>query len=198
MASPSDDSVRRAIAAIDLANSEDPNRLLYDGEERPKEWVHSELVSRWVAKLSSDPSPALRLAARAHHIRRWQIPRSEYPPGRGGYLRWRKSLQQHHAREVTLILEAEGFDDATIRDVEDLVQKRGLGRNSEVQILEDALCLVFLEAQFSDLAEKLTEEKLLDVTRKTVKKMSAEAIARAQDLPLSPGERELLVRALDA
>ena len=93
--------------------------------------------------------------------------------------------------------QSEGFADDTIHRVEDLVQKRGLGRDPEVQALEDALCLVFLETQFHDIAARLPEAKLLDLTRKTLAKMSARAIELAQDLPFDPADRELLVRALE-
>jgi hypothetical protein len=67
-----------------------------------------------------------------------------------------------------------------------------------VQTFEDALCLVFLETQFADLATKLVPEKLLEVTRKTLRKMSGPAIEHAGRLPLEPAARTLLERALEA
>ena len=188
--------LRRALAAIDAANAGDPHRLRVRGASRPKELAHAELVSEWVARLAPDPGEALLLAARAHHLRRWAIPRSEYPAGRRGYLRWRRALQVLHAREVTAILTAEGYDESTIRRVQDLVQKQHLGRDAEVQILEDALCLVFLETQLHDLAAQLDDEKLLGVLRKTLRKMSPEAIQRAEELPLDTAGRALLQRAI--
>lgn len=186
---------RRAIAAIDAANADDPQRLEVRGESRPKELAHAELASHWVAALEPDASEALRLAARAHHLRRWEIPRADYPEGRAGYHRWRKALHAHHAVAVTAILEAEGYAPEEIRRVADLVQKKGLGRDPEVQVLEDALCLVFVETQFHDLAARLEEEKLLDVTRKTLRKMSPAAIERALALPLRAEDLERLQRA---
>lgn len=188
--------LRRALAAIDAANAGDPNRLRVRGESRPKELAHAELVSEWVERLAPDSGEALRLAARAHHLRRWMIPRSEYPAGRRGYLRWRRALQVLHAREAAAILTAEGYDDATIRRVQDLVQKKGLGRDAEVQVLEDALCLVFLETQLHDLSAQLDDEKLLGVLRKTLRKMSPEAIQRTEELPLGAAGRALLQRAI--
>jgi hypothetical protein len=188
--------LRRALAAIDAANAGDPNRLRVRGESRPKELAHAELVSEWVERLAPDSGEALRLAARAHHLRRWMIPRSEYPAGRRGYLRWRRALQVLHAREAAAILTAEGYDEATIRRVQDLVQKKGLGRDAEVQILEDALCLVFLETQLHDLSAQLDDEKLLGVLRKTLRKMSPEAIQRAGELPLGAAGRAFLQRAI--
>jgi hypothetical protein len=139
----------------------------------------------------------LRLAARAHHVRRWEIPRAEYPEGRQGYHRWRVALREHHARLVGAILEGEGYDPATIARVRELVRKTGLGKDPEVQVLEDALCLVFLETQFGDVAAKLDEEKLLDVTRKTLAKMSPAAVEHARGLALAPTERALFERALE-
>ena len=186
----------RALAAIDAANADDPQTLSVRGEQRPKELAHAELVSEWVAALCPDASEALRLAARAHHVRRWEIARDAYPEGRAGYHRWRKALQAHHAEILGRILQAAGYDAATAARAQALVRKQGLGRDPEVQVLEDALCLVFLETQFRDLAERLEEEKLLDVTRKTLRKMSEQAIARAGELPLDDRSRALLERAV--
>lgn len=186
----------RALAAIDAANADDPNALEVRGTRRPKELAHAELVSEWVETLCPDPSESLRLAARAHHVRRWEIVRSGFPAGRAGYHRWRKALHAHHAEILAAILAEAGYGADTTRRATDLVQKRGLGRDPEVQVLEDALCLVFLETQFAELAGRLDEEKLLDVTRKTLRKMSPEAIARAGELPLDARSRALLGRAL--
>ncbi len=191
------DKLDRALAAIDAANAEDPNRIVARGEERPKELAHAEMVSEWVAKLYPNPSEALRLAARAHHIKRWSIPRSDYPAGLPGYNRWRRALQGFHAKEVAQILEAHGYDEATIARVGELVRKKGLGSDPEVQALEDAMCLVFVETQFHALAARLPEEKVIDVTRKTLRKMSAAAIAEVKALPLDSADVRLLERAAE-
>jgi hypothetical protein len=181
------DRLRDALAAIDAANADDPNTIVVRGERRPKELAHAALVSEWIAKLEPAASEALQLAARAHHLRRWTIPRDEYPEGRTGYLRWRRALQQRHADEAAAILAAHGYDAATIARVRDLLQKRGLARGEpEAQALEDALCLVFLETQYRELAERLEPAKLVDVTAKTLRKMSERAIGRALELPLDP------------
>jgi hypothetical protein len=145
--------------------------------------------------LRPDASEALRLAARAHHVRRWEIPRAEFPEGGAGYHRWRRALHAHHAGILGAILADAGYDPATIARAQAIVAKQGLGRDPEVQALEDALCLVFLETQLRDVAGKLAEAKLLDVTRKTLAKMSPAAIARAKALPLDARSRALLERA---
>ena len=189
-----EDRFGRAIAAIDAANGDDPNTIVVRGEARPKELAHAEMVSMWVVALQPDASEALQLAARAHHLRRWTVPRTSYPAGRAGYLRWRRDLHEQHAREVGEILAGVGYDDETIARVQDLVRKRGLGKDPEVQTLEDALCLVFLETQFDDLAARLDQDKLDGVVDKTLKKMSPDAIARVADLDLTPEARARLAR----
>ena len=190
---------RRAIAAIDMRNRDDPYQIEVRGEVRPKELAHAELASEWVARLLPDPSEALQLAARAHHLRRWAIERSSYPSGRAGYHRWRRDLQRLHAEEATTILEELGYDPALIARVCALIKKQGLARGGdpEVQAFEDTLCLVFLETQLAATASKLDDQaKAIDVLRRTAAKMSPAALALAQALPLEPDERLLLESAL--
>lgn len=191
-----DDRFSRALAAIDAANADDPQRIAVRGVQRPKELAHAELVTEWIARLVPDASEALRLAARAHHVRRWEIPRASQPTDRAGYHRWRKALHEHHARVVGELLARAGYAEAEIARVQDLVRKRGLGRDPEAQALEDALCLVFLETQLADLARRMDAAKLVGVMRKTLRKMSPAARALALDLPLDPGSRELLARSV--
>ncbi|MBV8693115.1 MAG: DUF4202 domain-containing protein [Actinobacteria bacterium] len=191
-----DERFERAIAAIDAANADDPNRIVVRGVERPKELAHAELMTEWVHKLRPDADEALLLAARAHHIRRWTTPRSDYPDGRGGYLRWRTGLHNMHAEVVGRILTVEGYDAETIARVQDIVRKRNLAGDADVQALEDALCLVFVETQFHDLAARLDEEKMVEVVRKTLAKMSSEGKAFALAMDLPGPDRKLLERAL--
>jgi hypothetical protein len=176
----------RAVAAIDAANAEDP----YDKELR-----HAELATAWVERLRPGASEELLLATRAHHLRRWAIPRDSYPDGRNGYLRWRKALQKNHAADVGRILSTEGYDQDVIARVQDIVQKRRLTSDAEVQAFEDALCLVFLETQLDELGARLEAEKSVDVLRKTLDKMSGEGIGLAMELELSAGGRALLSEA---
>lgn len=191
--------VQAAWAAIDTANRDDPTIVSVRDRTGPKEILHAELVTTWVERLQPDASDALLLAARGHHLRRWTIPRDTYPPGRAGYLKWRKALHEQHARELGAILRAAGFDDATITSTQSLVRKDGLNRaeaSDDVQVLEDALCLVFLETQFTDLAARLDPATLPGVIVKTVHKMSPVGVASIADVPLGAGARHLLAEAL--
>ena len=99
----------RAIAAIDAANADDPFTLTIDGKDFPKELTHAEMMTRWVLQLDPNASEELQLAARAHHIRRWMIPRTTFPAGRSAYLRWRRALHAVHAELTAAILEECGY-----------------------------------------------------------------------------------------
>jgi Domain of unknown function (DUF4202) len=193
-----EDRLARALAAIDAANADDPATLVIDGVERPKELAHAELMTEWVRRLDPAASEAQLLAARAHHLRRWSLPREDFPEGRAGYLRWRTRLKRQHADEVAEILRSLDYDQDTIDRVQQIVRKEGLGRDPAVQIHEDALCLVFLRTQLAEVADQLGEDKTIDVLRKTARKMSARGLEAAAQLELDAESRDLLARALSA
>lgn len=189
------DRLARAIAAIDAVNADDPFTLTFEGQERPKELLHAELMTEWVRRLDPAADDAQLLAARAHHLRRWSSPRADYPEGRAGYLRWRADLKKRHAAETAAILESCGYDAGTIERVQHIIRKENLRTDPQVQTHEDALCLVFLQTQVDDLAGQLGEDKAIDVLRKSLVKMSADGIQAALELPLSAAAAELLTRA---
>jgi hypothetical protein len=191
------DRLGAALAAIDAANADDPHTIVVDGRERPKEQAHAEMMTRWVRTLAPGCTDEQLIAARAHHLRRWAIPRDSYPRDRAGYLRWRSALQRQHATEVAAIMGEAGYGPAAIERVQAIVRKQGLGRDPEVQVHEDALCLVFLETQFDALVDQLDDDdKMVDILRKTAAKMSPDAVAAAGTLAFSPKAAALLERAL--
>ncbi len=190
--------LRAALAAIDDANAADPTVVTVRDRTGPKEIIHADLVTEWVLRLRPDADEALLLAARGHHFRRWTVPRSSYPPGRAAYLRWRKDLHAQHAKELGLVLADAGYDEPTIVRVQAIVRKDGLaraGESDDVQVLEDALCLVFLETQLVEIAARLDPAKLPGVITKTAHKMSGAGLAQIAHVPLGPGARRLLDEA---
>ena len=191
----SDTRLARAIASVDEANADDPNLIVVDGVEQPKEHAHAELMTQWVRALDPDADDAQLIAARAHHLRRWEVPRSSYPDGRVGYLRWRNTLRRRHADAVAEILSDIGYDEVFIDRVCGIVRKEGLGRDAAVQTHEDALCLVFLQTQLDALIDSLGEDETVEVVRKSMAKMSDPAISRAAGLALSPRGLAVLERA---
>ena len=196
----------QAIAAIDAANADDPFTLVINGVECPKEQAHAEAMCAWVLRLDPDATEAQLLAARAHHLRRWAYPRDAEPEGRAGYLRWRKEARRHHAAEVGDLLTGVGYDAATVSAVQALVGKDGLGKGDlpdvdgrpvPVQVHEDALCIVFLTTQFTPVAEKLGDDKTVDVLVRTLPKMGDRGRAAALGLDLSDHEKALVGAALE-
>ncbi|MBI2311298.1 MAG: DUF4202 domain-containing protein [Betaproteobacteria bacterium] len=187
---------KTAIERFDAANSEDPHRELVDGQELPRELAYARRMSAWLDRLAPDASEPLRLAARCQHIRRWTVPRNTYPMDREGYHRWRTALYQFHAETAGKILREAGYDDATIARVQALVRKERIKRDPEAQMLEDVVCLVFLENYFSEFAAHHDEAKLIGIVRKTWRKMSDQGHAAALKLDFPPEILALVGKAL--
>ncbi len=191
-----DERLAVAFAAIDQANADDPQMIAVRGERRPKEVAHAELNVEWVRRLRPDASDALLLAARAAHVRRWDIPRSTEPEGRAGYLRWKRQLQRHHAEVAAPLLRDVGYDEATVERVGQIIRKEALRTDLDVQTLEDALSLTFIETQFGALADRLDEDHMVDVVAKTLAKMTSDGRAAALELPLSDRDRSIVEAAV--
>jgi hypothetical protein len=188
--------IDRAIALFQRANARDPNQIVVDGKLAPKQLVQAERILAWVLRLNPQASDALRLAAYAQHLRRWEVPRETYPSGRVGYLKWRKDLSKFHADRAAETLQEAGVAPATIEAVRQLNLKQGLTTNPETQTIEDALCLTFLEFELDEFAAKHEPAKVVDILGKTWRKMSPEARRAAAELPLSPNARRLVEAAL--
>jgi Domain of unknown function (DUF4202) len=174
-----------AIRRFDTANAEDPHVEVVEGVSYPKELLYAQRMSMWLDRFAPNASEALQLAARCQHIRRWTIPRQDYPMDRRGYLQWRTALAKFHAETAAEILREVGYEEATIGRVQSLLRKEGLKRDPEVQCLEDVICLVFLESYCADFATHHDSAKMLPIIRKTWEKMSPHGreIARRLDLP---------------
>ena len=173
-----------ALLRFDEANARDPHRE--DGQ--PSELLYAGRLTNWVLRLNPEAPEPLRLAARCQHLCRWEIPRTQYPMTRPGYLKWRADLKKFHAEKSGAILREVGYDPDTIRAVQDLNLKKNFPADPNVRVLEDALCLVFLEFQFAALAAKSDDEKMINALRKSWEKMTE--AARAEALKLNYGERE--------
>jgi hypothetical protein len=185
-----------ALRRFDDENSRDPNSETVDGVAHPRELIYAQWLTAWVLKLSPDASEELRLAARCQHLCRWKIPRDSYPMTRPGYLKWRADLKRFHAERAGEILREVGYPDSIITRVQDLNLKTNFPTDSESCVLEDALCLVFLEHQLADLAAKTADDKVITALQKSWKKMTPAAHAEALKLPYRPREKALLEAAL--
>ena len=168
----------QAIALIDEANREDPNRETCEGKDWPKELLYAHRMSQMLGRFAPDADDAMQLAVRAQHIQRWKSPRSDYPMDRKGYHQWRAALNQFHASTVADLLTKAGYDNGFIARVTQAVGKKSLKTNPDSQLLEDIAALVFLEHYLLDLAGRhpeYDEQKWIDIIDKIQKKMSAQA-----------------------
>ncbi|TDY04041.1 DUF4202 domain-containing protein [Thiohalophilus thiocyanatoxydans] len=168
----------KAIELFDAANREDPN-MEFDGEkEWPKELLYSYRMGEMIDRYAPDADDAMKLAVRAQHIQRWKSPRDAYPMDRKGYLKWRSDLYKFHAQTAGELLAQAGYDEEFIERVKTAVAKRGLKTNPDTQLLEDVTDLVFIEHYMLAFANKhpeYSEEKWIDIIRKTWNKMSPDA-----------------------
>jgi hypothetical protein len=147
-------------------------------------------------RLDSEASEALRLAARCQHIRRWEVPRAQFPPDRAGYHRWKNHLKQFHAEVAGAILRECGYEEEMTARVRALNLKTQFPHDPDSQTMEDALCLMFLEFQFTGLAEKAEPAKVINALQKSWSKMSARARGFAAEIRLPDREQALLHAAL--
>ena len=184
---------QEAFERFDRANAEDPDRLIVGGVSQPKALVYAIRITDRLERFAPAASEAIRLAARCQHIRRWTIPRGEFAAGRAGYRLWRKTLGVFHADAAAEILRTVGYDETTVSRVGALLRKDNLGNDPDVQTLEDVVCLVFLEHYLEDFASDREEAMLVEILRKTWRKMSVtgRAAALGVDLPPPPPPPEL-------
>ena len=189
---------RVAMDRFDAANAGDPNREPVDGVEQPRELVYARRMTAALERFAPDVPEVVRLAVRCQHIRRWTISRADYPDGRDGYRRWRTDLASFHAETASGILREVGYDEDTIARVGALLRKERLKADPEVQLLEDVACLVFLRHYLPAFAPRQDEDKLVNILRKALRKMSARGQAAALRLDLDPGLRQLLALATSA
>lgn len=190
------DKLEKAFELFDKANEQDPNREEYQGKEYAKEVLYAIRMTDKLNSFAPDASEALQLTARCQHICRWEIPRDSYEMNRVGYLKWRQDLKKFHAEKAGEILKAVGYSQEVIDNVAFLLEKKQLKKNEETQTMEDVICLVFLEFYFEPFAKKYSEEKLIDILRKTWRKMSEKGQAAALKLPLSESSLTLVGKAL--
>jgi len=187
-----------AIQRFDAANAADPNIEVFHGQSHPRELIYAQWLTAWVLRLAPNAGEPLRLAARCQHICRWEIPRHSYPMDKPGYLKWRADLKKFHADKSGKILREVGYDEATIQRVQELNLKKNHPKDPEVCVLEDALCLVFLQHQLTPLAAKADDEKMINALQKSWKKMTPAAHAEALKLNYGEREKNLITRALAA
>jgi len=185
-----------AIQLFDKANSRDPNSESVNEKDYPKELLYAMRMTKKLNQFEPNASESVKLAARCQHICRWEIPRDSFEMNRNGYLTWRRELIQFHSIKASEILKEVGYSEEIIHNVVFLLQKKQLKRNKETQLLEDVICLTFLEFYFEKFSKKYSEEKLIDIIKKTWLKMSEKGRKSALSLNYKKKSKELILRAI--
>lgn len=205
MASPSPSTTRTmgaqltsALSAIDSANEGDPNVVELEGVPTPLALAEGRAAFEWALRLraDSDATDALLIAARGHHIRRWESPRDAYPRDRAGYQAWRTRLYEVHAQHLSEIMRAAGYAEAEIEAMARFVHKRGIKTDPDAQTYEDAVALAFLEIQFAPFAARTPRATMVRALQRTWRKMSDAGHEAALTLPLTPELQSLVEEAL--
>ncbi|MGO1244454.1 MAG: DUF4202 domain-containing protein [Sphingobacterium sp.] len=176
--------VQTALNKFDDYNENDPNIFVWHHASYPQELFLADKLYDWVNKLAPTRSTALTLASKSQHIGRWEIPRSSFAMDKNGYLNWRKELALHHASTTRDILVNLDFSDELISQVEQIILKKKIKGNPDVQTMENALCLVFLEFQYEKFYPK-HEEKIVNILKKSLLKMDKVGHKFALQLPYS-------------
>ena len=184
------------IAAIDEVNAKDPTPVEAEGKLLPMALLYGKRMSAVLEKFMPDAPEVLLIAARAQHIERWVIPRASYPEGRIAYLKWRKDLQQHHAKRCGQLMRGAGYGDDDIEKVGALLRKERLKYDPLTQALEDVICLVFLQYEAPEFIALHDDGKVRDILAKTALKMSPLGLAEAGKLTLDARLERLLTEAL--
>ena len=187
-----------AFQLFDDYNRQDPRTFEWKGASYPQEYFFAIKLYEWVLKLDPDAGEELLLASRTQHIGRWEIPRESYPDGREAYLKWRKDLAHHHAAVATNLMQQTGYSTEETDRVSQIILKKRIKVDADVQTMENALCLVFLEFQYEDFRKKYENdnEKLVNILYKSLLKMDAHGHAFALKLNYTAGGLEIIKQAL--
>ncbi len=189
--------LEKAFQLFDDYNRNDPTPIIWEGITYSAEYFYALQLYNWVMKLEPEANEYLQLASRAQHIGRWQTPRNQYPDGKAGYLTWRKDLAKFHAATAAGLLQQAGYTDEEIEHVQHIILKQDLKVDAEVQTMENALCLVFLQYQYEDFVAKHDDDKIIRILRKTWRKMSEDGQKAALTLTYKNRGKLLIEKALE-
>ena len=187
---------QNASAWIDAENAQDPNSEIYQSNNYPKELLYSNRMYERLMDFYPNASEAVQIASKAQHICRWKMPRESYPMDRVGYFKWREELKKFHAQTTAEILEKAGYSSEFIDRVSFLIEKKLLKKDAETQLLEDVICLVFLEYYFDAFVQKHDREKMKNIILKTWNKMSEAGHQEALKINFSDANLQLIKEAL--
>ncbi|CAE7226601.1 unnamed protein product [Symbiodinium natans] len=181
-------------------SSSSPTSALRDIEAvlRPEDIAYGKEVEKWCLEIAGGQAavgPALLVAARAHKIEKAAVRRSQFPGSEEGHAQWKATLKQKQEMRLKPILAKAGWGSDAIERVTALLSMDGPREDKDMQVIEDATCLVFLE---TDLRSMKIEDhtKLVDLLHKTWVKMSPRAQQKALLLEYDAALLHCLIEAI--
>ncbi|HEY8784007.1 MAG TPA: DUF4202 domain-containing protein [Mucilaginibacter sp.] len=192
--------LNKAFELFDAYNKQDPRSFTWESVSQPQEYFFAVKLYEWVLKLDTNATEELLLASRSQHIGRWEILREEYPGGRDPYLKWRRNLALHHTVIAGRLMKEAGYGEETLERVKQIILKQRIKVDPDVQTMENALCLVFLQLQYEEFRKKYEHEpeKIINILRKSLLKMDENGHRLALKLPYSTNGFYLVNKALNS
>jgi len=178
------DKFTEVLERIDAANAADPEIETDGATSHPAAFLYGRRMSAELIAFCAGASEHLRIAVRGQHIERWKLARVSYPQGREGYLTWRRDQGRFHASRVAGLMRDVGYGPEDCGRVAQIIRKEGIKRDTEVQMLEDVACLVFLRWYATGFVERRDPQQVFRIVAKTARKMSPEGRAAAARLDL--------------
>lgn len=177
---PEDDDSRwrGAITAFTRHHAEDPRTIERDGITTTVSLDYHARVSAWMRRLDAGAPLPARLAALAQHVRRFEMPRTAYPAGPQGYKRWRSTALLRHAEIARTELVALGYPDEIVTHTCDAILKKTLAHDPIAALLEDAVCLRFVQDELTQFA---TDQQAAGKDRAALHTIVAKTWAKMSD-----------------
>jgi hypothetical protein len=189
-------SLDSAISQLTVAHQKDPNLETWNNEVFPAEWLYIRRITERLKGFSPEASTELIVAANCQHLCRWEIERTGFPEGRIGYYQWRNYLADYQFQKAKDIILGAGFSDEFAERVKLIVRKENIFTNPEAQMLEDVVCLVFMEFYLDDFIRAKSELNMATVILKTWNKMSERGHQEALKIQFSDETLPVVKRAL--
>jgi hypothetical protein len=185
-----------ALTEIEKAHSQDPSKEDMNGSLFPSELLYSKRMLSMLAMVSPDNSNTLKLAVQCQHLKRWNIPRANHPFTRRGYHHWRREVMEYQLEQTRLLLTDAQINNEDISWILNALKNQGDKSIPESQIIMDTACLVFLKWYMEPFARKHENEKVSDILKKTMRKMSETGLNLISKLNLPASTQHVLSKAV--
>lgn len=192
----SDYQYHKAIIAIEQIHSKDITQEQHNGSLIPAEFLYGKRMLKTLELVSPESSYAMKLAVQCQHLQRWGVPRSSYTYDRRGYHEWRREVMKYQLEQTINLLSSISIDEIDIKWIAQVINAQENKADSNGLIIMDTACLVFLKWYMEPFAKKHESEKVLDILKKTFRKMSTDAQNLISKLDLPESSLQVLNQAI--